>query len=64
MPDMPEMPPTSPATAQGSRSQSQYRSYSYDSAPAYSAPANRTYSRPSYSQQNQFRADHKIRGQY
>src|SRR5579872_3706351 len=66
-PDMPgmEMPPTPPSTAQNTRSQ--YRSYSYNPAPAYSAPAyrapaTRSYSRPDSWQQNQFRADRKMRG--
>lgn len=61
-PDMQDMPPTPPATAQNTRSQ--YRSYSYDSAPAYRAPTTRTYGRPNSSQQNQFRADRKMLGLY
>jgi hypothetical protein len=62
MPDMPgmDMPPAPPATAQNGRSQ--YRSYSYDTAPASRAPATRSYSRQNSSQYNQFRADRKMRG--
>ena len=61
-PDMPgmEMPPAAPSTAQNT--QSQFRSYSYDPAPAYVAPAQRIYSRPYSSQQNQFSAGRKMRG--
>jgi hypothetical protein len=62
MPDMPTTPdaPPAPTTAQNNRTQ--YRSYSYNPAPAYRAPVTRSYNRPDSRQQNQFRADHKMRG--
>jgi len=59
-PETPDMPPTPPSTAQGAPRQ--YRSYSYDAAPAYRAPAARSYNRPNSWQQYQFRADRKMRG--
>jgi hypothetical protein len=51
---------TPPATARSAGTQ--YRSYSYDSAPAYQVPAVRSYSRTDSWQENPFRADHKLRG--
>jgi hypothetical protein len=62
MPDMPGMTevPPAPATAQNGRTQ--YRSYSYGTAPVYQAPVTRSYGRTDARQQNPFRADHKIRG--
>lgn len=59
----PDTPPAPPATAQNGRTQ--YRSYSYEPAPAYPAyraPAARSYKSPNNWQQYQFRADHKLRG--
>jgi hypothetical protein len=62
MPDMPGMTeaPPAPTTAQNGRTQ--YRSYSYGTAPAYRAPVTGPYGRTDARQQNQFRADHKMRG--
>lgn len=58
--DMPDMPPTPPATAQNGRSQ--YRSYSYDPAPTFQAPATRSRSRTYSKQHDQYNAGRKIRG--
>jgi hypothetical protein len=62
MPDMPTTPdaPPAPTTAQNNRTQ--YRSYSYNPAPAYRAPVTRPYGRSDSQPPNFFRADHKMRG--
>ena len=60
VPGTPQKAPTPPATAQNTRSQ--YRSYSYDRAPIYRAPAVRSYRSQNNWQEYQFRADRKLRG--
>jgi hypothetical protein len=60
MPDMPDMAPPAPTTAQNSTTR--YRTFSYDPAPAYRAPAARSYSNSRSWQQDQFSAGRKMRG--
>jgi hypothetical protein len=60
MPDMPDMAPAAPATAQGGTQRR--RSYSYDTAPVIRAPQAPSSARSYSSPYNQFRADRKLRG--
>jgi hypothetical protein len=59
-PDMPDMAPPAPTTAQNSTKT--YRTYSYDPAPAYRAPAARSNGSSRSWQQDQFNAGRKMRG--